>query len=201
MMSKAGIGNQTEVILYDDEGGRMAARLWYVLNAFGHRRIRLMNGGWQKWTAEKRPVSTDVPQVAPTVFKVKETPDMTCPLPEFLARKPGVVVLDSRSPDEFAGKVNSPGAKQAGRVPGAVNIDWKENVTGAYLEFKPASELKTMYEAKGVTPDKEIVIYCASGGRASQSLFTLKLLGYPRLKVYYGSFSDYSALPNAPIDK
>jgi thiosulfate/3-mercaptopyruvate sulfurtransferase len=201
MMDKAGIGYDTHVVIYDDQGGKMAARLWYVLNAFGHSRIILVNGGWNKWIAEKRPSSTETPVVVPTDFEVRETPDMTCALPAFLARKPNVVVLDVRSPDEYSGKVLSPGAKQEGRVPNAVNVEWKENVTGLYQEFKPADELRAMYAAKGITPDKEIVVHCSAGGRAAQSLFTLKLLGYPKVKIYYGSFSDYSALPNVPVVK
>jgi thiosulfate/3-mercaptopyruvate sulfurtransferase len=201
MARKAGIDNKSHVIIYDDQGGKMAARLWYVLHAFGHKRISLINGGWQKWTAEKRPVSAEVPKVMQTDFRVKEIPDMTCPLPEFLARKPNVVVLDVRSPDEYTGKTLSPGAKKEGRIPGAVNVEWKENVSGPNLEFKPADELRKMYAEKGITPDKEIVVHCGGGGRAAQSLFTLKLLGYPKVKVYYGSFADYSALPDVPIDK
>ncbi len=201
MMNKAGISNTSHILLYDNEGGKMAARLWYVLNAFGHKRISLINGGWQKWVAEKRPTTSEVPNVTPTDFKVKERPDMTCPLPALLERKPGIVVLDTRSEKEYTGQTLSPGAKQAGRIPGSVNVDWKENVTGQNLEFKPAEELKAIYQAKGITPNKEIIVYCASGGRASQSLFTLKLIGYKRVKVYYGSFRDYSALENAPIEK
>lgn len=201
MMGKAGIGSDTHVVIYDDEGGRLAARLWYVLNAFGHGRASLLNGGMQKWTAERQTISTETPAVAPARFPIKMKPDMTCPLPQLLKRKTGVVVLDSRSPEEYAATRLSPGSKQAGRVPGAVNVEWKENVGGPNLEFKPARELQAMYAAKGITQDKEIVVYCASGGRASQSLFTLKLLGYKKVKVYYGSFSDYSALPGVPIEK
>ena len=201
MMSKAGIGNNTHVIIYDGQGGKMAARLWYVLNAVGHSRISLINGGWRKWLDQKRPITSDVPAISATRFITKVKPDMTCPLPQFLARKPGVVVLDVRAPDEYKGATVSPGAKKAGRVPGAVNVEWKENVQGTDLVFKPADELKIMYTAKGVTPDKQIVVHCAGGGRAAQSLFTLKLLGYPKVKVYYGSFGDYSTLPDAPIEK
>jgi thiosulfate/3-mercaptopyruvate sulfurtransferase len=200
-LEQAGIENRTHVIAYDDQGGKMAARLWYVLSAFGHRRISLVNGGWQKWTAEKRPTTTDLPTLAPTRFRPRSVPEMTCPLPQLLGRKPGVVVLDTRSAGEFDAQTLSPGAKQAGRVPGAVHVEWKENVAGPNLEFKPAEELRRLYAAKGITPDKEIIVYCASGGRASQSLFTLKLLGYPRVTIYYGSFSDYTGLPGVPIEK
>lgn len=201
LMEQAGIGNRTHVIVYDDQGGKMAARLWYVMSAFGHSRISLVNGGWNKWLAEKRTASTTVPTVARTHFMVKATPEMTCALPQLLARKRDVVVLDARSPDEYEGKTVSPNAAKAGRIPGAVNVEWKENVAGPNLEFKPADELRKLYAAKGITPNKEIVVHCASGGRAAQSLFTLKLLGYPKVKVYYGSFTDYSALPDVPIEK
>jgi thiosulfate/3-mercaptopyruvate sulfurtransferase len=200
-MSRAGITNTTHVVAYDDQGGKMAARLWYVLNAYGHERVSLVNGGWNKWVAEKRPVSTEAPRVAPAAFVPKVTPALTCPSTELLARKPGVVVLDTRSPAEYAGVQTSPGATKAGRIPGAVNVDWKENVTGPDLVFKTGTELKKLYEGKGITPDQEIVSHCASGGRAAQTLFTLKLLGYPNVRVYYGSFSDYTARPDAPVEK
>ncbi|MDX1931985.1 MAG: sulfurtransferase [Capsulimonadales bacterium] len=201
LMEKAGIGNRTHVVVYDDQGGRMAARLWYVLNAFGHSRVSLMNGGWKRWVSENRPAATEIPSVPAVRFRVKERPEMTCPLPEVLKPKPGTVVLDARSPDEYVGKTVSPRASKTGRIPAAVNIEWKENVTGPDLEFKSAEELRKLYTAKGITPDREIVVYCASGGRAAQSLFALKLLGYPKVKVYYGSFSDYTALPDAPIEQ
>lgn len=93
------------------------------------------------------------------------------------------------------------GAKKAGRIPGAVNVDWAENVEGPNLVFKPEDELMRLYAAKGVTPDKQIVVHCAGGGRAAQSLFTLKLLAYRKVKIYYGSFGDYSGLPDVPIEK
>ena len=201
MMSRAGIGNQTHVVIYDDQGSRMAARFWYVLNAFGHDRVSLVNGGWKKWTEEKRATTTDVPQIAVASFVPKETPALTCTSPALLARKTGTVVLDARSPEEYRGEKLSPGSSKAGRIPGAVNVDWRENVTGPNLVFKPADELRRLYDAKGITRDKEIVVHCASGGRAAQTLFTLKMLGYPKVRVYYGSFSDYTGRPEAPVEK
>jgi thiosulfate/3-mercaptopyruvate sulfurtransferase len=201
MMGKAGIANRTHVLIYDDQGGKMAARLWYVLNAYGHERVSLINGGWNQWIAEKRPTTTEVPAVAPTAFIPQATPVLSCPSTGLLARKPGTIVLDARSPQEFRGEQTSPGAAKAGHVPGAVNVEWKENLTGPNLVFKPAPELRRLYASKGITPEKEIVTHCASGGRAAQTLFTLKLLGYPKVRVYYGSFSDYTTRPDAPIEK
>jgi thiosulfate/3-mercaptopyruvate sulfurtransferase len=201
MMGRAGIGNDTRVVIYDDQGGKAAARLWYVLNAYGHDRVSLVNGGWNKWIAEARPVSRTVAPVATVTFTPTRTPTLTCPAAEVLTRRPGVVVLDTRAPAEFRGEQTSPGAKRAGRIPGAVNIEWKENVTGPNLVFKPAADLRQLYESRGVTPEKEIVTHCAGGGRAAQTLFTLKLLGYPKVRIYYGSFADYSARPEAPVER
>lgn len=191
MLGAAGISNTTQVVVYDDQGGRLAARLWYVLNAFGHYRVSLVNGGWNRWVSEKRPVTKDAPAVVAATFTPKSTPALTCPSTEVITRKPGVVVLDTRSPGEYG----------AARIPGAVNVDWRENVTGPDMVFKPADELKKLYASKGMTPDKEIITHCASGGRASQTLFTLKMLGYPKVRIYYGSFSDYTSRPDAPVEK
>ncbi len=201
MMSKAGVGNETRVVLYDDQGGRSAARLWFVLNAYGHQKVSLVNGGWLKWTTEKRPATTEVPHVAAVTFTPKKVPEAVCAAPELLARRPDVVVLDTRSEAEFRGEQVSGGAKKPGRVPNSVNVDWKEIVTGPCLVFKSGPELRKLYESKGITPDKEVVTYCASGGRASHGLFTLKLVGYPKVKAYYGSFTDYTSRPDAPVEK
>lgn len=157
LMRRAGIGNATHVAIYDDQGGRSAARLWYVLNAYGHERVSLVNGGWNKWVAEKRPVSTGGAAPAPSRFEPRVTPVLSCPSAQVLARKPGVVFLDTRSAAEYAGERPSGGGR--GHIPGAVNVEWKENVTGPHLVFKPGSELKKLYESKGLTPDKEIVPY------------------------------------------
>lgn len=191
MLGKAGITHTTRVIIYDDQGGRAASRLWYVLNAYGHEKVSLVNGGWTQWIAEKRPTTAEVPAVEAVTFTPKVTPTLGCSAPELLARKPGVIALDARSPTEH----------RTGRVPGAVNVEWKENLLSPSMTFKPAGELKRLYESKGITPDKEVVTYCASGGRASLSLFALKLLGYPKVKVYYGSWSDYTTRPNAPVER
>lgn len=159
MLVKAGIGNGTHVIAYDDQGGKLAARLWYVLGAYGHSQVSLLNGGWTKWSAEQRPTSVEAASPGKAQFTPKLTPVMTCVSPALLARKPNVVVLDARSEAEFTGTQTSPGATKAGRVPGAVNVEWKQNVTGPYLEFKSAPELRKLYTSKGITPEREIVVY------------------------------------------
>jgi thiosulfate/3-mercaptopyruvate sulfurtransferase len=201
MMGAAGIGNSTHVVIYDDQGGRTAARLWYVLSAYGHERASLVNGGWNRWIAEKRSVETTAPAPRSATFVPRLIPEISCSAPELLARKPGVVVLDARAPAEYQGTQTSGGATKAGRVPGAINVEWRENVTGPEMIFKPAAELRRLYASRGITPDKEIIAHCASGGRSAHTVFTLKLLGYPKVRNYYGSFSDYTARPDAPVEK
>lgn len=149
MMGQAGISGSTRVVAYDDAAGRPASRLWYVLNAYGHTNVSIVNGGWTKWTAEGRPVSRSAPSVSPVTFTPRLVPRLTCVASELLARKPNVVVLDTRSEREFA----------AGRIPKAVRVDWVENVSGPHQTFKSAAELRKVYESKGVTRDKEIVPY------------------------------------------
>jgi thiosulfate/3-mercaptopyruvate sulfurtransferase len=159
MLEEAGISNGTHVILYDDQGGRMATRLWYVLNAFGHDRVSVVNGGWPRWLAEDRPTATRSPAPPAGRFTPRENPSMTCPTPQLLAQRPNVVLLDTRSEAEFTGQQVSPGATKAGRIPTSVHVDWRENVSGEHQTFRPAGELRALYEAQGVTPDKEIVPY------------------------------------------
>lgn len=201
LMEAAGIGIHTNVVAYCDEGGRHAARIWYLLNAFGHKKVTLLNGGWATWQALQLPVTTDVPVVEPAQFRTWEIKDMTCPLPMLTKRRPDVVVLDVRSAAEYTGLTAGSGSKKAGRIPGAVHVDWKENVQVPGYTFKPIADLIKLYTDKGITRDKEIITYCASGGRASQTLFTLKLLGYRKVRVYYGSWQDYSNLTDVPLEK
>jgi thiosulfate/3-mercaptopyruvate sulfurtransferase len=195
-----GLTPETRVVAYDDQGGKSAARLWYVLQAYGHAKASLLDGGFRKWKREARPVSQETSAVTPTVVTPRLTPTLTCPSAELLARKPDVIVLDTRSPEEFWGDTTTPGAAKAGHIPKAYHVDWRENLTGDDLTFKPAADLRKLYAAKGITPDREIIVHCATGGRASVSLFALKLLGYPKVRVYYGSFTDY-ATRDAPVQK
>jgi thiosulfate/3-mercaptopyruvate sulfurtransferase len=200
MMSQAGISRDTHIVVYDDAGGKFAARLWYILQAYGHDKVSFLNGGWQKWNAQNLPVTTAIPTVTPTRFTPSRKIQLSCPLPNLLGRKSSTLVLDARSPSEYAATEISPGAKVAGRIPGAVNVEWKENITGPYLEFKSDDDLRLLYKNKGITPEKEIIIHCASGARAAHTLFVLKRLGYKKVTVYYGSFSDYTNLNNVPIE-
>jgi thiosulfate/3-mercaptopyruvate sulfurtransferase len=138
LMSQLGVGNSTTVVGYDDQGGLSPARLWWVLDYYGHPTAKVLNGGWNKWLKEKHPVVTKVPTPAPTQFNVHTEAQKLCLVDDLLAemKRPNVVIVDARSPAEYSGL--DVRAKRGGHIPGTVNIDWVRNVTTDELKtFKP----------------------------------------------------------------
>jgi len=200
MMGALGIGTNTHVVIYDDRGGVMGVRLWYVLDYYGHRKSSLLNGGWNKWTNEGQPVTTETPTLAKTEFKVEPNPQVICTLDQVKSRikDADTIFLDARSSEEYTGAVAQ--SKKGGHIPGAVNIEWRNNLTEAGT-FKPADELRRLYEQAGITPNKEVVTYCQSGGRAAHALFVLRLIGYDKSRNYYGSWQEYGNREDTPVEK
>ena len=153
-----GIGDETLVVAYDNSRGLYAARLWWALNHYGHSNVKVMDGGWRKWLSEGHPV-TDVPAGTPppVTFTPREDDSMMVTTTELMAdyRKPEVVVWDVRSRGEYEGSITR-GNRRPGRIAGAVHLEWLELVDGKTHLLKPASEIRSILEANGITPEKRI---------------------------------------------
>lgn len=200
-LSAIGLSPEHHVVAYDDEGNGHAARLLWTLDAIGHRGVSLLNGGLKAWLAEGRPTESGTPPITPTRYPVQIVGDVRVDKNYLLAhlRDPGVVLVDARSPDEYAGKTKR--AARAGHIPGAVNFNWTEAMDPKrQLRLKEPAQLRRMLEGLGVTPDKEVITYCQTHHRSAHTYMVLKALGYPRVKAYAGSWSEWGNLPDTPIE-
>jgi thiosulfate/3-mercaptopyruvate sulfurtransferase len=210
LMSQAGITNEMTVILYGDLDNWFATYAFWLLKLYGHQDVRLLNGGRKKWIAEGGQLTTYVPTHILTTYRV-QTRNMDLralrSFVEISLQHEGRALVDVRSPDEFSGKLLAPptlpqeGSQRGGHIPGAANIPWSK----AVLEdgtFKSMADLKTLYEGQGITADKEIITYCRIGERSSHTWFVLSyLLGYPQVRNYDGSWTEWGSLIGAPIEK
>jgi len=194
-----GVEQSTPVVVYDEQSGMRAARAFWFLEYFGHPDVKVLDGGFGAWTRAGLPVTRDA--VAPTQSTWTGTPQeraiATWRDVEARLGQRDVVILDTRSDDEYTGTLVR--AKRGGRIPGAVHVEWTRNL-GPDGRFKPVDELRKMYESAGVTPDKEVVTYCQGGYRAAHGYLALRLLGYPRVRNYTGSWKEWGDREDLPIE-
>ena len=204
MMEALGIGDDTEVVGYDASGSLYATRLWWSMKYYGHPGARVLNGGWNKWLAEGRPITMEEPKIEPVTFTPRPADESHYASAEYIMAnlsRPDFVLVDVRSDSEWEG-TNSRGNKRSGRVPGSVHIEWLNNVDHGLSSrtLKPAEELRAMYEALGVTPGKEVVTMCQGGIRATQTAATLRMLGFDRVRNYDGSAFDWANRDDTPLE-
>lgn len=210
LMSQAGISSDTTVVLYGDLDNWFATYAFWLLKLYGHQDVRLLNGGRKKWLAEERQLTTYVSAYQATSYRAQPRHTNLRALRSFVEASlhhQGRALVDVRSPDEFSGKLLAPpnlpqeGSQRGGHIPGAANIPWSK----AVLEdgtFKSAEDLKAIYEGQGITANKEIIAYCRIGERSSHTWFVLTyLLGYPNVRNYDGSWTEWGSLVGAPIEK
>lgn len=194
-----GVDATTPVVVYDEQSGVRAARAFWFLEYFGHPSVRLLDGGFNAWAAAGLPVTRDAapPPKSEWIGTRNELTLATWKDVKNAIGKTDAVILDTRTDAEHEGSLIR--ARRGGAVPGAVHIEWTRNLAGSG-EFKPAEELKKMYADAGVTPDREVITYCQGGYRAANSYLALRLLGYPRVRMYIGSWKEWGDRENLPVE-
>lgn len=211
LMAAKGISNATTVVLYGDKHNWWATYAMWVFKLFGHKDVRILNGGRAKWVAEGRELTKDSPAYPPATYVAEERDDATIRAfrDQVLAhiKTSGTALVDVRSPQEFTGeKLHMPeypqeGTLRAGHIPTAVNIPWATAVNEDST-FKSREELERIYGGKGITPEKDVVAYCRIGERSSHTWFVLTyLLGYPQVRNYDGSWTEWGNAVGVPIEK
>jgi len=213
LLGRAGINDDTTLVLYGDFNNWFAAFAFWVFTYYGAKNLKLMNGGRKKWIAEDRPVTKEVPKPAAGHFKARSPDahlrsfleDVRKALPEVKSGKFSLV--DVRGPKEFSGEITAPPeyptehAQRGGHIPGAKNIPWAQAVKDDGT-FKSREELEELYRSKGVLANAPVITYCRIGERSSQTWFVLKyLLGYPDVRNYDGSWTEWGNLIRTPIEK
>jgi thiosulfate/3-mercaptopyruvate sulfurtransferase len=210
LLGARGIGNDTAVVLYGDKNNWFAAYAYWYLKIYGHKDVRILDGGRQKWIDEGRDLSTDVPSPEAKSYTASERDESIRTYRDDVRaalEDAGQALVDVRSPAEYAGDLIAPpgyeqeGAQRAGHIPTAASIPWASAVRDDGT-FKAADELRELYAGKGITPDKEILAYCRIGERSAHTWFVLReLLGYERVRNYDGSWTEWGNLVDVPIEK
>ncbi|RMF58295.1 MAG: sulfurtransferase [Bacteroidetes bacterium] len=210
LLSASGATPDSTIVLYGDANNWFAAWAFWQLKLYGHRDVRLMDGGRKKWLKEGRPMTTEVPHIEPTDYTAHE-PDLSLRafLPEVQEQVAlhAVELVDVRSPAEFTGEVLAPPGlpetcQRGGHIPGASNIPWSMAVNEEDGTFRDADTLRRLYADAGITGHRPIITYCRIGERSSHSWFVLKyLLGYDDVKNYDGSWTEWGNLVGAPIER
>ncbi len=203
-MRKAGVDATTRVVVYDDAGGSIAARLWFLLRLFGHARVAVLDGGLQAWLAAGGALDTATPEPPEGDFTAAP-PDSDAVIDKEgvieLRDESGALLLDARAPERYRGE-SEPIDARAGHIPGALSAPWQGNVVDG--RFRSPDELRARFEALGVTKGREVVAYCGSGVTACHNVLAMNIAGLAPPKLYEGSWSDWSrddSLPAATGEK
>jgi thiosulfate/3-mercaptopyruvate sulfurtransferase len=198
--AERGVGTEHHVVVYDGMAGYSAGRIWWSLRYAGHDRVSLLDGGFARWLAERRPVTAEVPRFPPAAFVAKPRPELLRSKAEVLriVRDASAQIVDARSAARFRGG-GEEHTKHKGHIPGSRSLPWDANLAGDPPRFKPFAELRAAYERAGLRLDRPIVATCGSGVTASLDAFALALLGHTNVSVYDGSWAEWGDSDDVPI--
>ncbi|MBV9709778.1 MAG: sulfurtransferase, partial [Ktedonobacteraceae bacterium] len=202
LMEQQGIGDQHLVVAYDAHpASQFATRLWWALNYYGHDQVVVLNGGFPKWQREQRPLEAHVSSYPPVTFTPRVQPQLRAAAQDVLTylNQSGIKLIDARDVGQYTGKVVR-GEGRRGHIPGAVNIPREELIDATTGTFRSNEELARVFSAAGVRPDEHIVAYCNGGVAATSVLFSLAMLGYPRLTNYDGSWNEWGKRQDLPTE-
>ncbi len=201
-MSRLGIDDSSHVVVYDQDWGGWAARLWWALRYYGHDRVSLLNGGLAAWMAEGLPVEAGVVNIAPATFNAAPRPDLHASLDEVVAAlgRDGVVIVDALPGKIYRGEALMFPDRRAGHIPGARNLSARLNIDRATGLVRSADELTELWAGVGVKPDERVITYCGAGDWGSFDLFILNLMGHEKAALYDGSWLEWGGRDDLPVE-
>lgn len=199
-MEAIGVGDETDVVIVDHAGGHFATRLWWALRYYGHDRIAVLDGGFNKWTSEGKPLTTDSPSIEPAIFTPTTRPELRVEADKVLGAMAdkSALIVDARDSTQYSGEVSR--GSRGGHIPGAVNISAKLLVN-ADGTWKPAEELDALLSAGGADADRPVIAYCNGGVTATAVLFALVQTGRTHFANYDGSWNEWGERPELPVEE
>ena len=202
LMGRLGVSDDTTVVAYDDYNGTFATRLWWVLAYYGHSNAKVLNGGWQRWVEEGRPVTFRETVVEPGRFTPRPDEDKRIRIDELLKRHadPGAQIVNVLWPEMYAGTANPFGSRRTGHIPGSVNLPIERFLVSEEVPtLKPAEELQAVLTEAGLSPERETIVHCYGGIRTTMGVFVTSLLGWDRVRAYEASMAEWANREDTPL--
>lgn len=202
LMSSLGIADTTTVVVYDDRGGTWAARLWWALRYYGHDAVKLLDGGFARWEAEHRRVERDAPQPPSTKFRARVRPELRVGADEVMQAigRSDVCIVDALPEAFFTGQACLYPGHRSGHIPTAHNVPAPDNLDPSTLRLLPPAELARLWGPVRLEPSRRVITYCGGGVFGSFALFVLHVMGHENGALYDGSWMEWGADPNRPVE-